>query len=202
MSRTNHTCKYNDERHRRLREIARRYRAKHPWVAKRENAKTRARHRDEYIAKQKIYYSKHPLAYIHHGIMKRCAMRKGATKTQLKYYAERGITVCEEWREFPNFEAWALSHGYRRGLQIDRIDPNKGYSPENCRFVTAHENAVNRRSSIKVEWNGELIEFARLYDMLKPSVSYATAYDRLHKIGWSVKDALLKSLNIKRRKAI
>ncbi len=200
MSRTNYTCKYDDERHKRLREIARRYRAKHPEIVKHANKNSRDRHRDEYIEKCKHYHNAHPLAYIHHGMMKRCGMRKGATKMQIKYYAQRGITVCDEWKDFKNFESWALVNGYKRGLQIDRIDTNKGYCPKNCRFVTAHENAVNRRSSIKIKWNGELIEFVRLYDILKPSISYATAYDRLHKRGWSVKDALLKPLNNTRRK--
>ena len=197
MSRTNYVCKYDDERHKRLRETARRYRAKHPEIVKRANKNSRDRHKVKYQLLQKEYAKRHPLAAVHGSMMKRCGHRSGKKMAERRYYEGRGIDVCLEWRSFPVFEAWALANGYRKGLQIDRINPDKGYSPENCRFVSAHENAVNRRSSIKVEWNGEPIEFVRLYDILKPSISYATAYDRLHKLGWSVEDALLKPINKK-----
>lgn len=61
-------------------------------------------------------------------------------------YGARGITVCQEWREsFSTFEQWALQNGYGPGLQLDRIDNDLGYSPENCRFVTASENNRNKR---------------------------------------------------------
>ena len=198
MSRTNYTCKYNDERHRRLREIARRYRMKHPDIVRRANKNSRERHKEKHKQWCRQYSKDHPLAAVHGSMMKRCGHRAGKTSSERRYYEGRGIEVCKEWRSFPAFEKWAMANGYKKGLQLDRIKPDKGYSPENCRFVTAHENAVNRKSSIKVKWNGELIEFARLYDMLKPSVFYATAYDRLHKGGWSVKDALLKPLNKRR----
>ena len=61
-------------------------------------------------------------------------------------YGGRGIRVCKEWREsFDAFLDWAKRNGYRSGLQIDRIDNEKGYCPENCRFVTPAENARNKR---------------------------------------------------------
>jgi hypothetical protein len=62
-------------------------------------------------------------------------------------YGGRGIGICEEWRKFETFAAWALSNGYRDDLQIDRTDNEQGYSPANCRFVTAKENMANRSCS-------------------------------------------------------
>lgn len=193
MSRTNYTCKYDDERHRRLREAARRCRSRHPETYKRANKNSRERHKKEYQARQKEYAKAHPLAAVHGSMMKRCGHHAGRSDFLCRYYKGRGIEVCQEWRSFPVFEEWALSNGYVKGLQLDRIDPDKGYSPDNCRFVTPHENALNRRSSIRVLWNGEFIELMRLYERIKPKVSYSTAYDRFHR-GWSVEDAFYKPI--------
>ena len=60
-------------------------------------------------------------------------------------YGGRGITVCSDWDEYVNFRKWALSIGYKDGLQIDRIDNDSGYFPDNCRFVTQTTNAQNKR---------------------------------------------------------
>ncbi len=63
-------------------------------------------------------------------------------------YGGRGITVCKAWRNFDNFAKWALSNGFYEKLQIDRIDNNRGYSPENSRFITRTENMRNTRVNI------------------------------------------------------
>lgn len=60
-------------------------------------------------------------------------------------YGARGIYVCEEWHDSVPFLRWAADNGWRPGLQIDRIDNDGPYHPDNCRFVTAKENSANRR---------------------------------------------------------
>lgn len=79
-------------------------------------------------------------------------------KNRDKYmdYGGRGITVCDEWNNSAEaFCEWALSNGYKDGLQIDRIDNNKGYEPSNCRFVTPKQNSRNRRNTVYLTVNGE-----------------------------------------------
>ena len=61
-------------------------------------------------------------------------------------YAERGITVCEEWLDIKNFIAWAEStHPNEGGYTLDRIDNDKGYSPENCTWSDKTAQAINQR---------------------------------------------------------
>lgn len=62
-------------------------------------------------------------------------------------YGARGIKVCDEWHDsFEAFERWALSHGYADALSIERIDNDKGYSPENCKWIPLAEQSKNRGS--------------------------------------------------------
>ena len=63
-----------------------------------------------------------------------------------KDYGGRGITVCEEWLDVGNFVAWAeATHPNIEGVSLDRIDNDKGYSPENCRWADATTQAINQR---------------------------------------------------------
>lgn len=81
-------------------------------------------------------------------MMQRCGHFKGAPECELHLYRDRGITVCELWKKSPRaFGDWLIAHGWRKGLQIDRIDNSQGYSPENCRVVTPKENTNNRRNT-------------------------------------------------------
>ena len=63
-----------------------------------------------------------------------------------KHYGGRGIKVCDEWlNDFQSFHDWAMANGYDDNLSIDRIDNNKGYQPDNCRWVTMAEQNKNKR---------------------------------------------------------
>lgn len=63
-----------------------------------------------------------------------------------KNYGARGIKLCEEWQQIEGFIKWAEANGYKKGLQIDRINNDGDYEPSNCHFVTGKENsAVGKR---------------------------------------------------------
>lgn len=88
-------------------------------------------------------------------------MKERTTNPKLrsyKNYGGRGITVCPEWTDkengFINFYKWAMSHGYSDELSIDRIDNDKGYSPDNCRWANAQQQTDNRRCSKPFVWEG------------------------------------------------
>ena len=89
----------------------------------------------------------------------RVGVHKGADEKKKRFYQDRGITVCDEWLVFENFRDWALSHGYSDDLEIDRIDNDKGYCPENCRWVSRRENLNNRRNTIRLEDGTSLAMF-------------------------------------------
>ena len=84
-------------------------------------------------------------------MLKRVGVHKGVDEETKRLYQDRGITVCDEWLVFENFRDWALSHGYKEGLQIDRVNNDAGYCPENCRWVTPKENMNNRRNTMRLE---------------------------------------------------
>lgn len=101
-----------------------------------------------------------PWYKVYDGMMQRCGHWKGVSERILRNYRDRGITVCELWRNSPlAFGDWLLAHGWRKGLQIDRIDNSQGYCPENCRVVTPKENTNNRRNTCRMDDGTSLAMF-------------------------------------------
>ena len=72
---------------------------------------------------------------------KRCYSSKN---NDYRYYGGKGIRICEDWKnDFASFHNWAMENGYSDVLTIDRKDNEKGYSPDNCRWVTRAEQNRN-----------------------------------------------------------
>lgn len=103
-------------------------------------------------------------------------------------YGGRGIGVDESWEKFETFVEWAYSNGYDDSLSIDRIDVNRGYSPDNCRWADATTQANNKTNSRLYTYNGEtrtIGEWAAIYN-----IPYKRLWRRFER-GWSVEKALL-----------
>lgn len=87
------------------------------------------------------YQTDRHLSSIWRGMKHRC-YNIDPCKDQARYYRNKGIKICDEWlNDFESFKTWATSHGYKIGLCIDRIDSDKNYCPENCRWITREENS-------------------------------------------------------------
>jgi hypothetical protein len=120
------------------------------------------------------------------GMKQRCQNPKAH---EYENYGGRGITVCTNWQTAKPFLDWALANGYREGLQLDRINTDKGYSPENCRFVTPAENECNRKNNVFLTVGNEtktISEWSRIVGCKKDLI-----YSRI-KLGWDAKKAIFK----------
>lgn len=100
----------------------------------------------------------------------------------------KGVNICEEWKnDYLNFREWALNSGYNDSLTIDRINNEKGYQPDNCRWVTAKQQANNRRSNLVIEYENKKYTMSEFADAI--NLPYNTVKQRI-KNGWSIEDVV------------
>ena len=105
------------------------------------------------------------------------------------YYGGRGIGICQEWLDSPSsFCEWAYGNGYKKGLTIERIDNNKGYSPENCTLVTRLVQANNTRANKLIKYNNEELSTAAF--CRKHKLKYRTFVSRINKLKWTPERAI------------
>lgn len=102
-------------------------------------------------------YKRNKLNNVYSRIKQRCYNKNSESYIN---YGGRGITMCDEWKNsYYEFKKWAESNGYqedilpngRNRLTLDRIDNDKGYCPENCRWITQKEQQNNRRNNRKTK---------------------------------------------------
>lgn len=104
-----------------------------------------------------------------------------------RYYGGRGITICKEWMEFKPFYDWAMANGYKHGLTLDRTNNERGYMPQNCRWVTHRQQCRNRSSNIRLTYKDKTRTLVEWGDIL--GINYGTLRSRLYR-NWSTEKTL------------
>ena len=101
-----------------------------------------------------------------------------------KQYGARGIKVCAEWEhDYVAFRNWAMSNGYADDLTIARIDVDKGYSPNNCRWVGAKIQANNMTRNRFITFRGKTMTLSQWAEEL--GLSYGVINHRIQR-GWDM----------------
>jgi hypothetical protein len=132
--------------------------------------------------------------YTHEKLYQRYRNILRRVKDPTRYY---GVTICEEWEnDYLSFREWALNNGYDDSLTIDRIDNNKGYQPDNCRWATVKEQANNRRSNRLIEYENKRYTISEFADVI--NLPYTTVEQRI-KNGWAIEDVVKTPYKSKKR---
>lgn len=124
-----------------------------------------------------------------HNIWSSMLERCNTDSPRYKAWHGRGIKVCEEWvTDFSAFKEWAENNGYTDKLTIDRIDVDKGYCPENCRWVTKAAQNWNKTNTRYFEYKGErkcLSEWASI-----TGIKITALRSRIYRLKWDIAKAL------------
>jgi len=132
---------------------------------------------------------KHPLYKMWQGMLRRCNDPKDFGYYN---YGGRGIKVCHRWKDINNFLE-DMYNSYKPGLELDRIDVNGNYEPENCRWVTRKQNMNNMRRNRIVEYNGIKKTVSEWSDEL--NIPYKRLLARLN--NWDVEKSFTYQISYK-----
>jgi hypothetical protein len=115
-------------------------------------------------------------------MISRCSHKHPTNK-----YIQKGITVSDEWKTFENFFA-DMAATFSKELTLERIDNTKGYSKENCRWASRYEQAQNRSTTVRLNYEGKDFSLVKLAE--KYGIPYKNFYHRLKINKWPIKKSL------------
>lgn len=129
--------------------------------------------------------SRSKLYKVYHSMKGRCYNKNNR---EYHNYGARGIAVYSEWlSSYETFYDWAIENGYQDGLTIDRIDVNKGYEPDNCRWVNNKTQQNNKRNNIYLTCNNKTQTLMQWANEL--NLTYSCIHNRYER-GWNIKEIL------------
>jgi hypothetical protein len=135
------------------------------------------------------------LYFVWIGVKQRCLNKNHKAYHR---YGGRGIRICDRWRHsFQNFLA-DMGATYKPTLTLDRIDNNKDYCPDNCRWATSKEQSNNMSSNHIVEFRGKKMTLTQAAEMcnMRPDL----VNSRINTHGWDVERALTQRRQIQNKK--
>lgn len=130
----------------------------------------------------------HPLYRVWHHMIQRCENPNNAV---FHHYGGRGISVCEEWRDFAAFYRDAIELGWQPSLKMDRIDNDGDYEYANVRFVNQSVQMRNTRVNHIVEIDGKSMPLIEAFERYgNETLDYQRVHKRITRGGWDVWRAL------------
>lgn len=118
-------------------------------------------------------------------IRQRCNNPNGS---DYHHYGGRGITVSKRWMKFENFLA-DMKPSHIKGLEIDRINNNKGYNKRNCRWATRTQQVNNTRVTHLISFKGKTLSIAQWARAL--GIPRCRIKDRINRLHWPPHKALI-----------
>lgn len=140
-------------------------------------------------------YEKGPMYFMWHDMKNRCYNPKA---DRYNRYGERGISVCDEWiTDFEAFHNWVILNGWKEGLQIDRINNDGNYTPNNCQFITSKENSRKRGNTVWVSLDGINVCLSEACENIGFDRKRYKAIHRFIKKGFTFDESICKTENLK-----
>lgn len=103
------------------------------------------------------------------------------------YYNYKDIKICDRWLE--SFDNFLEDMGERpEGATLDRIEPDKGYYKENCRWADSKKQSLNKNNTKYITYNGETKKFIEFCKEL--NLHYNTVLERIRRHKWTIERAL------------
>ena len=106
-------------------------------------------------------------------------------------YGGRGIKICDEWLNkengFKRFYKWSVENGYQDNLSIDRINNDRNYYPENCRWADVKVQSNNRSTCVYIKYKNYIFNVEQWSEII--GIPRSTILNRLNR-GWNVDDSL------------